>query len=80
MSEKQVILGWQLAEALIAAGVITIEEHVRRLVIDCPVDAPVVIHVERYGDERLLEVAPALRGVEVVDRAAGSADQESGRA
>lgn len=52
-------------DALVAAGVIRDGEHIRRIVIDAQDSRPVVIHVERFGDERLLDVARTLDGVEV---------------
>lgn len=65
------IAGWQFGQALIEAGVITPEERVRRIVIDAPADGPVVLYVERYGDDRLLQVATTLRGVTVLPAAEG---------
>lgn len=53
------------AEALLAAGVIRVEDNVTRVVIDAKVGHMPVIYVERYADERLLEVVPALTGVEI---------------
>lgn len=60
-----IILGNSFLEALAEAGIIQAGEKVRRVVIDADVTAPVVIHVERYGDERLLNVVRKLEGVEV---------------
>jgi hypothetical protein len=54
-----------LAEALFEAGVIQRDELVSRLVIDIPVADRVLIYVERYGDERLLKVAPSLSGIQI---------------
>lgn len=60
-----VITGKSLVKALLEAGVIRVEDRVRRVVIDVDVKDVPLIYVERYGDERLIEVVPALVGVEV---------------
>jgi len=60
-----IITGKPFIDALLASGVVTKEERVRRVVIDADYSGAVVMHVERYGDERLLEVVPALIGVEI---------------
>ena len=52
-------------KALVAAGVIREDESIRRIVIDAQAGAPVVMYVERYGDERLLDVALTLDGIEI---------------
>lgn len=51
------ILGRQFLQALLDAGVVTVEENVTRVVIDARADEIVKLYVERAGDERLLEVA-----------------------
>jgi hypothetical protein len=63
-----IITGDTLWRALVAAGVFREEEgdeRVRRFVIDAETGHPVIIYVERWGDERLLHVAPTLNGVEI---------------
>jgi hypothetical protein len=50
---------------LIDAGVISEDQTVRRVVIDIQASEPVVVYVEQYGDERLLQVAQTLEGVEI---------------
>lgn len=60
-----VIVGNAVIDALLEAGIVTPDQHVRRVVIDVQVGEPVVMHVERFGDERVLRVLPALRGTEV---------------
>jgi hypothetical protein len=52
-------------DALIAAGIITPEQNVRRVVIDATLGDITVMYLECYGDTRLLEVVPALTGVEI---------------
>jgi len=54
------------SQALIDAGVISADDRVRKLVIvaDANEDA-VVMYLERWGDERLLQVATTLDGIEI---------------
>lgn len=52
-------------KALIEAGVVRVEDRVRRVVIDATVGDATIMYVERFGDEKLLKVVPALVGVEV---------------
>jgi len=65
-----VIHGTKFIAALLESGVITKDERVRRIVIDADATNAVVMYVERYGDSRLLEVIPALTGVEIRREAA----------
>jgi hypothetical protein len=60
-----VITGNAFIDALLESGIITVDQHVRRVVIEATVDNMVVMHLECYGDTRLLEVVPALTGVEI---------------
>lgn len=62
----RVITGRAFAAALVAAGVIPEADSVQRIVIEVkdPME-PVIIHIERLGDERLLDVVRRLEGVEV---------------
>jgi len=55
----------ELFDALKQAGIIRDGDWVRRVVIDIHVERAVVVHVERYGDERLLDVVQMLGGVEI---------------
>jgi len=57
----------EFLRALDAAGVIQQGDHVRRVVIDAELDQPVKVYVERWGDDRLLTVVPALTSVQVDD-------------
>lgn len=52
-------------QALVDAGVIRDGECIRRIVIDARAGAAVKIHVERFGDTRLLDVVRTLDGIEV---------------
>lgn len=63
------IHGKKFVQALLDAGVVRSEDHVRRVVIDASYDGAVVMYVERYGDERLLQVVTSLDGVQIRERA-----------
>jgi hypothetical protein len=63
--------------ALVDAGVFREDESVRRIVIDAQAGEPLVMYVERWGDERLLQVATTLEGIEISQVPAAPADQES---
>jgi len=52
-------------EALVAAGVVRAGERIRRVVIDAKAGEAVILHVERFGDERLLDVVRGLEGIEI---------------
>jgi hypothetical protein len=57
---------WQFGRALVAAGVLTQDDvnHASRIVIDCTMDAPVQVYVQRYGNASALErLAPMLSGM-----------------
>lgn len=55
----------QFHEALVRAGVIRADEFIHRIVIDAKAGHAVVIHVERVGDDRLLDVVQTLDGIEI---------------
>ena len=55
----------EMFDALKEAGIIRDGDYVRRVVIDIHVERAVVVHVERYGDERLLDVVQMLDGIEI---------------
>jgi proline racemase len=57
VTRHKVIAGRRFLQALLDAGVVTVEENVTRVVIDAPAGGFVKLYVERAGDERLLEVA-----------------------
>jgi hypothetical protein len=59
------ILGRKFIQALLDAGVVTPGEAVRRVVIDAEVNEVVVMYVERFGDERLLQLVPAMTEVQI---------------
>lgn len=59
------IMGRRFIQALLDAGVVSREDRVRRLVVDAHADGSVVLYVERYGDERLLDVVTTLDGVQI---------------
>ena len=54
-----------LWNALKEAGIIHDNDYVRRVVIDVCVGRAVVVHVERYGDDRLLRVISGMTDVDV---------------
>jgi hypothetical protein len=60
--------------ALVAAGVFRDDESVRRVVIDAQAGNALVIYVERFGDTRLIEIAPVLTGLEIREVAAENAE------
>jgi len=56
--------GMAFLDVLAEAGII--DGHtVRRVVIDVPFDDAVRVYVERVGDERLLNMATTLEGIEI---------------
>jgi hypothetical protein len=52
-------------EAMITSGLFRPGERVRRVVIDLQAGETPIVHIERYGDDRLLSVVPTLDGVEI---------------
>jgi hypothetical protein len=59
------ILGMKFLEALRDAGIISEGDYISRVVIDAGVRDAVKVYVERYGDDRLLQVATSLEGIEI---------------
>jgi hypothetical protein len=55
----------KVLDALKDAGIVRDGDYVRRVIIDINVDLPVVVYVERYGDERLLDLVRTLDGAEI---------------
>jgi hypothetical protein len=53
-------------EALLEAGVVHEGEYISRVVIDAKVRGAVRVYVERFGDERLLDVVKTLEGIEIM--------------
>jgi hypothetical protein len=60
-----IVISDKLLDALQGLGIGEVRERVRRVVIDLQAGKPAIIHVEKYGDERLIEVFRALEGVEI---------------
>ena len=63
----KVVVASEVIRALIAAGILPDGQRTRRVVIDLKAggaELP-IIYVEYYGDERLLQVAQTLEGVEI---------------
>jgi hypothetical protein len=69
---EPIVISDKVFLALIDAGIFHEADKgtVRRVVIDLQAGEPAMIHVERWGDRRLLEVAGSMVGVQVrgVDR------------
>jgi hypothetical protein len=61
-----IILGRKFLEALAAAGIISVDDHIRRVIIDASLDSAVTMYVERFGDERLLNVVMGQNGRYVI--------------
>ena len=60
------VTAYQFAKALCDAGIIDFSVGtVRRIVIDAQEGSPVMMYIERFADERWLDVALTLDGVEV---------------
>lgn len=59
------IMSESLWPAFVKAGLFPDDGAVRRVVIDVQAGEPVVMYVEMWGDERLLDVVPTLEGIEV---------------
>jgi hypothetical protein len=66
-AQPRIITAQKFWQALVDAGVFREDERIRRIVIDADPSrqAAVVMYVERWGDERLLDVALTLEGVEI---------------
>lgn len=76
-ARPRVLTASGLHQALVDAGVIRDGEMIRRIVIDAQESHPVIIHVERFGDERLLDVIPTLDGIEVRTRHSPAHDPDA---
>lgn len=50
------ITGRRFIEALREAGIIHHGDYVRRVVIDADLNAACMVYLERFGDERLIDV------------------------
>jgi hypothetical protein len=59
------IMSDALWPVLMKAGLFREDDSVRRIVIDAQAGEPIVMYVEHWGDERLLDVATTLQGIEV---------------
>jgi hypothetical protein len=57
--------GRKMLAVLTEAGIIRDGDYVRRVIIDIAVDNAVIVHVERYGDTRLLNLVRTLDGIEI---------------
>lgn len=68
------IMSEYLYRELVKAGVFREDERVVRCIIDLKIGDAVVMHVQRWGDDRLFEVAPLLRDAEVREVGKGADD------
>jgi hypothetical protein len=64
-NRPKLITDRQFHKALVDAGVIRADESYRRIVIDSQANSAVIMYLERYGDERMLQVTQTLDGVEI---------------
>jgi hypothetical protein len=67
------------ADALVSAGVIAMGDKIRRVVIDANAGSAVVMYIERFADERLLNVVTTLDGIEVQTGTAAAEHGDPGR-
>lgn len=58
------VISEPIIDALRAAGLA--DDDTRRVVIDLQVGHLPVVHIEKFGDERLIQVIEAVAGVEIV--------------
>lgn len=63
---SRVISTYQFHDALVRAGVLRADELYRRVVIDACAGQLVMIYAERFADQRLLDVAMTLDGIQVI--------------
>ena len=63
--KSKMITGDKFVAALVVAGILHETARIRRVVIDASAGEFIKIYVERYGDDRLLNVATTLNGVEI---------------
>ena len=61
----RIVTSEEVYKALVAAGMFGEDEQVRRVVIDLQYGHVAVVHMERFGDERMLEVLQTLQGIEI---------------
>lgn len=65
MAKPMVITAEAFGRALAEAGIIHDPHRVARIVIDAQAGHVVIMHVQYFGDERLLQVAMTLDGIKV---------------
>lgn len=65
-----------VAAAMVAAGIFTQEEinNTRRIVIDLNVNSVPMMYIERFVDDKVLQVFTTLDGVEIVTQKDGRYD------
>jgi hypothetical protein len=62
---RTILTGTEFIKALETMGVIDTEILASRVVIDAKHGSLVIIHVEKFGDTRLLDVVQTLDGVDI---------------
>jgi hypothetical protein len=65
---SKLILSNVFGQALADAGIVEDIDTVQRVVIDVQAGEPLMIYVQRFGDERWLDVAPLAAGAEVITK------------
>jgi hypothetical protein len=79
-TRPRAIMSEALWPAFVKAGLFPDDGSVRRVVIDVQAGHAVVMYVEMWGDDRLLDVIPTLEGIEVrgvsAANAPGDADDQ----
>ena len=58
-----IIMGKQFIDALLAAGIVRVEDMVSRVVIDVRADRTIKLFIERHADDRILKLTQDLEGV-----------------
>lgn len=56
MDPDRRITDMDMWKALLSAGIIQADDKIRKITIEVEAGKPVILHVERYADERLLGV------------------------
>lgn len=70
-ARPRVITAEAFGQALADAGIIGDLDRVARIVIDAQAGHVLVMHVQYFGDERLLKVAQSLDGIEITSAPGG---------
>lgn len=74
---RRVVRGADVLQAMMDAGLFTADDLVRRVIIDLPVTGAAVMYVERYGDDRLLDLVTTMDGIEMIERTSAMAGRHA---